>query len=141
MLWEAARYYFFFIFSSAALWKLSTGALWESGQMSSILMAQHVQGIYDYPATLATHFHSWLIVHGGVASGLLVAGFAIQLSFFGGFFTKKYDRIYLLLFVTFFALNYLLMHVVSIELFIFCLVLLDWDKAPPNLPGGEGIKA
>ena len=127
-LWEAARYYFFFIFSSAAVWKLSSGALWEPGQMQAILMSQHAQTIYDYPDSTLTHFHSYLIAHAGVARLFLLAGFAIQFSFFGGFFTRKFDRTYLILFIAFFIMNYFLMNIVSIELFIFGIVLLDWDK-------------
>lgn len=126
--WDAARYYFFFIFASASLWKLSTGALWHSGQMSSILMAQHAQTIYENPGSIFSQMHSYLIAHSGLAQMSLWAGFLIQLSFFGGFFTRKYDRAYLALFLTFFAINYLLMQIVSVDLFIFCLVLLDWDK-------------
>jgi hypothetical protein len=134
MLWEAARYYFFFIFASAALWKLSTGALWHSGQMSSILMSQHAQAIYDYPTSWSSHLYSYLISHPGIAQLFLWAGFAIQLSFFGGFFTRKYDRVYLALFVSFFVVNFLLMHILSLELFIFCLVLLDWEKIAAPTP-------
>lgn len=126
-IWEALRYYFFFIFLSAAMWKLSTGALFDSKQMSSILMSQHVQTIYDYPSSVMTHFYSYLIAHEGLARLFLIAGFALQISFIGGFFTKKYDRIYMLLFIAFFVTNYFLMHIVSIELFIFCLVLWDWN--------------
>ena len=137
IMWEAARYYFFFIFSSAALWKLSTGALFHSGQMSAILMSQHAQSINDYPATMSSHMHSYLIAHGGLSQALLIAGFLIQASFIGGFFTKRFDRIYLILFMAFFAMNYLLMHILSIELFVFLLVLLDWDRIEKKRPSAS----
>lgn len=127
-LWEAARYYFFFIFSSAALWKLSRGTAWDSDNMSAILMAQHAQTIYEYPASLLTHLHSYLICHAGIARLFLLTGFFVQLSFLGGFFTKKYDKVYMALFVAFFAMNYLVMQIYDLEIFIFFLVLLDWDK-------------
>ena len=127
-LWDAARYYFFFIFASAAIWKLSTGSLWAPGQMSSILMAQHAQTIYENPSSIFSQLHSYLIAHTGIAQVFLWAGFLIQLSFLGGFFTRKYDRIYLALFIAFFVINYLLMQIVSLDLFIYCLVLLDWNK-------------
>ena len=127
-LWEAGRYYFFFIFSSAALWKLSRGAIWDSGQMSSILMAQHAQTIYEYPSSMLTHFHSYLIAHPVLARLFLISAFIMQLSFLGGFFTKKYDKIYILLFIAFFVVNYPLMQIKDIEIFIFILALLDWDK-------------
>ena len=128
ILWDAARYYFFFIFASASIWKLSTGALWHPGQMSTILMAQHAQSIYESPTSFFSQFHSYLRAHAGIAQIFLWAGFLIQFSFLGGFFTRKYDRVYLALFLTFFVINYLLMQIVSLDLFIFCLVLLDWNK-------------
>lgn len=127
-LWEAARYYFSFIFSSAALWKLSRGTVLDGGHMSSVLMAQHVQTIYEYPASVFAHIHSYLISHAGLARLVFLTGFVIQLSFLGGFFTKKYDRVYLVLFIAFFAMNYLVMQIFDLEIFIFLLVLLDWDK-------------
>jgi hypothetical protein len=137
LMWQAARYYFFFIFSSAALWKLSSGSLWAHGQMSSIMMAQHAQTIYEYPSSMLTHLRSYIIAHPTISTSFLWAGFLLQLSFLGGFFTKKYDRAYLVLFLAFFVVNYLLMGIFSVELFIFCLVLLDWDKieAPKIVKG------
>ena len=144
-LWEAARYYLFFIFSSAALWKLSRGAILNSGHMSSVLMAQHVQTIYEYPSSLFTHLHSYLISHAGLARLIFLIGFILQLSFLGGFFTKRYDRIYLVLFIAFFAMNYLVMQIFDLEIFIFLLVLLDWDKIEKKIknpiPASEPLTA
>lgn len=126
-LWQAARYYFFFIFASASLWKLSTGALWHKGQMQAILMAQHAQTLSEYPYWWLSHLRSYLIANPQTAWFILLAGFLIQLSFWGGFFTKKFDRFYLVLFLCFFAFNYVVMGIVSYNLFIFCLVLFNWQ--------------
>jgi hypothetical protein len=104
------------------------GALWHDGQMSAILMAQHAQTLYESPNSLLSQVHAFLISHPGAAQCCLWSGFLIQLSFIGGFFTQRFDRIYLILFILFFAINYLIMDIVSIELFVFCLVLIDWDK-------------
>jgi hypothetical protein len=128
LMWQAVRYYFFFIFTSAALWKLSTGSLFAGHQMRAILMAQHAQYIFDYPGAWSSHFYSYLIAHSALSQAFLWAGFLLQASFIGGFFTAKYDRIYLILFIAFFVMNYVLMHILSPEFFIFCLVLADWDK-------------
>jgi predicted MFS family arabinose efflux permease len=91
-------------------------------------MDQHAQSIYDYPGTLSTRFYSYLIAHDGLAQVLMLSGVAIQASFIGGFFTRKYDRVYLFLFIAFFVVNFILMHILSLELFILLIVLLDWDK-------------
>ncbi|MCW3126319.1 MAG: hypothetical protein JWO03_1977 [Bacteroidetes bacterium] len=126
--WEAVRYYFFFMFSSAALWKICRGSAFDPHQMSNILMAQHAQYIYDYPDSIFTRLYSYLISHYQVSFALLIMMVLIQLSFLGGFFTKKYDRIYLYIFIAFTLLNYLVMHISSAPLLIFCLVLLNWEK-------------
>ena len=128
LVWEAVRYYFFFIFGSAALWKLSTGGLWSSSQMSSILMAQHAQTLYEYPTSYLSQFHSYLISHAAIAQAAYWLGFLIQLSFWGGFFTRKFDKVYLALFVSFIITNFLLMHILSLDLLIFSLVLFDWHQ-------------
>jgi hypothetical protein len=128
ILWQAVRYYIFFIFSSAAVWKLLNGGLWDSHQMQHILMAQHAQYIYDSPASLTSQIASYLISQPLVSQAILIAGFVLQASFIGGFFTRRLDRIYLILFINFFVVNYLVMHIFSVELLILCLVLLDWEK-------------
>ena len=126
--WESVRYYFFFIFASASLWKLFRGSAFDPHQMSGILMAQHAQYIYDYPDTIFSHIYSYLISHYQVSFSILITVVLIQLSFIGGFFTRKYDRIYLILLVAFVILNYFIMHIYSADLFIFVLVLLDWER-------------
>lgn len=126
ILWEATRYYFFFIFASASLWKLFSGAPFHSGQMQAILMAQHAQAIYDHPQAWSSILRSWLIAHNTVAQALLIGGWLIQLSFFGGFLTRRWDRTYIFLFLAFFVTNYFLMNILSVELFIMLPVLFQW---------------
>ena len=137
--WEAARFYFFFMFSSAALWKVCRGSLLDTHQMSNILMAQHAQYIYDYPDGLFTGLYSYLISHYQASYVLLLSMAAIQLSYLGGFFTRKYDRIYLIVFILFTFLNYVVMHINSAPLLIFILVLFDWDKIELKLSKSKTI--
>jgi hypothetical protein len=126
--WEAARYYFFFVFSSAALWKIFRGAAFDPHQMSNILMSQHAQYMYDYPDSIFSQLYTYLISHYQVSFAILLSMVAIQFSFLGGFFTKKFDRVYLVVLIAFCILNYVVMHIYSLDLLIFALVLLDWDK-------------
>lgn len=127
-LWEGARYYFFFMFASAALWKLTRGAIFDPHQMVAILKAQHAQYLYDYPDGLFAPLYTYLISHAGLSQTLLISMMLIQLSFLGGFFTKRLDRIYLYLFIFFVIINYLVMHISSLPLLVFVLVLIDWDR-------------
>ena len=126
--WEAVRYYFFFMFSSAALWKLCRGSAFDAHQMSHILMAQHAQHMYDYPDSIFTQLHSYLIAHYRVSWALLLTMVLVQLSFIGGFFTRRFDRVYLFLFVGFMVMNYIVMQISSAPLLIFLLLLVDWER-------------
>jgi hypothetical protein len=126
--WEAVRYYFFFIFASASLWKICRGSAFDPHQLSNILMAQHAQYMYDYPDSIFTQMYAYLISHYQVSFAMMFTVVLVQLGFLGGFFTKKYDRIYFVLLIVFCLLNYIVMHVYSFDLLIFLLVLLDWDK-------------
>lgn len=127
-LWEAARYYFFFMFASAGLWKLTRGAIFDPHQMVAILKAQHAQYLFDYPDGLFAPLYTYLISHAALSQAILITMMLIQLSFLGGFFTKKLDRAYLYIFILFIILNYLVMHISSLPLLLFVLVLLDWSK-------------
>jgi hypothetical protein len=138
--WEGVRYYFFFVFASASIWKICRGSAFDSHQMSHILMAQHAQYIFDYPDFILTRLYTYLITHYQLSFAMLISVVIIQFSFIGGFFTKKYDRIYLILLIAFCIFNYVVMHINSADLLIFSLVLIDWDKIQslPTLSKGEG---
>lgn len=127
-MWEAARYYFFFMFASAGLWKLTRGAIFDPLQMVNILKAQHAQYLYDHPDGLFAPLYTYLISHSGLSQGILISMMVIQLCFLGGFFTKRFDRAYLYIFILFIAMNYIVMHISSLPLLVFALVLIDWDR-------------
>lgn len=128
ILWEAARYYFFFMFASAALWKLSRGGVFDPHQMVAILKAQHAQYLYDYPNGIFAPLYTYLISHAALSQAILIAMVLIQLSFLGGFFTRRFDRAYLYIFILFIIMNYLVMHISSLPLLVFVVTLIDWDK-------------
>lgn len=132
MLWEATRYYFFFMFASAGLWKLTRGAIFDPHQMVAILKAQHAQYLFDYPDGLFAPLYTYLISHAGLSQAILISMMVIQLSFLGGFFTRRLDRIYLYIFILFIAMNYIVMHISSLPLLVFVLVLIDWERAAPK---------
>jgi hypothetical protein len=128
--WDGARYYLFFMFSSAALWKLGRGSELDTHQFSNILMAQYAQYLYDYPTGLFTTWVGYLIAHPSISYLFLLAGLGLQLSFIGGFITKRYDRVYLLLLFGFVIFNYVLMHILLLEILPMGLLLLDYTDTP-----------
>jgi hypothetical protein len=105
------RYFFVYVFSSAGLWKLRTGAIFNNDQMSSILLEQHLR----YLAYNLNDYYSrtiyFLINSPKLSYSIYCLAIIIQLSFIFGFFTKKFDRIFLGLFVLFIVSDYFLMSI------------------------------
>ena len=117
------RYYFLFFVSSVAVWKIITGSVFNPDQMSGILVFQHANLLYTAPESLWGRWYSWLIEHRVISQGLLVAACAIQLSFITGFFTKRYDRLLVALYLMFLVADLLLMQINYFDSFIFCALL------------------
>jgi hypothetical protein len=126
--WEAARYYFLYIFASAALWKILRGSAFYQDQLSNILKSQQLNLLLQNPNTLKAHVVQYLIANPGVSHMVLLVNVLVQLSFIAGFFTKKYDRVLLALAIIFCIANYFVMSIISAELLILGLTLLNWDS-------------
>ncbi|HMD01181.1 MAG TPA: hypothetical protein VKH37_13555 [Ferruginibacter sp.] len=105
------RYLFILIFSSSALWKICTGAVFNTEQMSAILANQHaaylVSANGDWYANLITYF----IGHQNLSYCIYLAATLAELVFVVGFFTKKWDRILIVIFLLFVAVDYFLMRI------------------------------
>jgi hypothetical protein len=101
LLWKAVRYYLLFLFVSGACWKIARGAAFEPMQLHNILLLQHGQLLAEQPGSIQAQGIRWLLLHPPVTQGLLLATVAIQLSFAAGFFTNRFDRVLLTLFIIF----------------------------------------
>ncbi|MCW5907394.1 MAG: hypothetical protein KIS94_06020 [Chitinophagales bacterium] len=128
LLWQGARYYLLYIFASAALWKLLRGSAFEPEQMVNILKAQQLDVLLQQPGSLRAVIAQYLIAHPAVAHGVLVTNMLLQLSFVTGFFTKRFDVVLLVLCVVFVVANYFAMSIVSAELLILCIPLLNFKQ-------------
>lgn len=128
LLWEGARYYLLYIFASAALWKLLRGSAFEPQQMVNILKAQQLDLLIQQPDSVRAAIAQYLIAHPAVAHTVLVTNVLLQLSFLIGFFTKRFDTVLLALCVVFVAANYFAMSIVSAELLILCITLLNFKQ-------------
>jgi len=120
------RYYVLFIFVSAALWKIFRGSVFSADQMFEILKQQHLYQLLDYPSGNYTWFIYYLIDHKILAQLLFIIGCMLQLSFFVGFFTRRFDKVLLVLFFVFFLGDYLFMGLGFYELYILSITLLPW---------------
>lgn len=128
LLWEGARYYLLYIFASAALWKLLRGSAFEPQQMVNILKAQQLELLIQQPGSIRAAIAQYLIAHPAVAHTVLGTNVLLQLSFLIGFFTKRFDTVLLALCVVFVAANYFAMSIVSAELLILCITLLNFKQ-------------
>ena len=126
--WEAVRYYFLYIFSSAGLWKVLRGSAFYHDQLSNILKSQQINLLLQNPNNYKAHLAQYLISHTNVSHIVLLVNVALQLSFAIGFFTKKFDRVLFALAITFVVANFMVMGILSMELLILNLTLLDWEK-------------
>jgi len=126
--WEAVRYYFLYIFSSAACWKVLRGSAFYHDQLTNILKNQQINLLLQNPNNYKAHIAQFLISHSHFSHIVLLVNVILQLSFAIGFFTKKYDRVLFALAITFVVANFLVMGILSMELLILNLTLLDWEK-------------
>lgn len=124
--WQGARYYFLYIFASAACWKIMRGSVFYPEQMSHILKAQHLDLLLQHPPGFQAQFIQYLIAHPQVSHILLLVNVAVQLTFLVGFFTKRFDTHLFVLAVVFCVANYFVMSIISAELLILGLTLLNW---------------
>jgi len=126
--WEAVRYYFLYVFSSAGLWKILRGSAFYHDQLSNILKQQQINLLLQNPAGYKAHIAQFLISHTDFSHLLLLANVVLQLSFAIGFFTKKFDRFLFWFAIMFVIANFFVMGILSMELLILDLTLLNWEK-------------
>ncbi len=126
--WEGARYYMLYIFSSAALWKILRGSAFYQLQLSDILKSQQIDLLIQNPGTMKAHCVEYLIAHPETAHIILLINVLVQLSFAIGFFTRRFDSILFWLAIIFCVANYYVMSILSAELLILNLTLLNWNK-------------
>lgn len=127
-LWDAARYYWLYVFVSAALWKILRGSAFHNNQLSNILMAQQLDYLLQHPDTWRAHVLQYLIANPSVSHIILLVNVLLQLSFLLGFFTRRFDYWLIALSVVFVAANFFVMNIVSAELLVLNLTLINWPQ-------------
>ena len=124
----AIRYYFLFELTSACLWKLLRGTIFNVEQFSSILKIQNIEYFIFDQISFKAKFIFYLIEHPLVAQicwGLLIL---LQFSFIIGFFTRKLDILLIILYFFFAIGSFVLMNIISFETTIFLITLIPWHR-------------
>ena len=129
---QGLRYFFLFFFASSGVWKVVQGSIFNLDQMSGVLLFQHKEYLMD-----ANNFYSrivfWLIAHRQIAFSLFISATFLELFFFIGFFTKKYDRLLIAIFVLFLISDVLVMRIPYWEVTPFLITLwYSKYKKPEN---------
>jgi hypothetical protein len=110
------RYVFLFFFFSAGFWKIYLGGVFNPAQMSNILVLQHGHFLTQAPNTFFTRWTQWLIYHPTIGWVLYLLATLNELIFVVGFFTRRWDRWLLVLFLIFLFFDQLVMQIAYYEM-------------------------
>lgn len=110
-LMKVCRYYFLYAFVSAAIWKSARGAVFNGQEMSRILLIHHTDLLTGDCSSFACRAYHWLIVHPVISQPLYIGGALLEASFVLGFFTRRFDRLFIVLAILFVIADLLLMRI------------------------------
>jgi hypothetical protein len=124
LFFEGLRYFFLYFFVSAAIWKFAQGGIFNGSEMSGILLFQHNELLTNSPGYWQSNLILYLIQHTQLSYLLYLSATLLELIFFTGFFTKKYDRVLIVLFIIFLLMDYFIMRIPYYEISPLALTLL-----------------
>ncbi|MBS1512655.1 MAG: hypothetical protein JST86_17555 [Bacteroidetes bacterium] len=105
------RYVFLLLFFSTGVWKIRGGGLFNIEQMGAILIRQHAPYITEAPNNWFTGFVYFMANHKVFAYLFYLAATLLELVFAIGIFTKRYDRLLIILFILFVIMDFFLMRI------------------------------
>ena len=110
LLLQGGRYFFLFFFASAGIWKLVQGGLLYPDQMSGVLLYQHKELFTQQPYGLHAKL-LWEVTNSGWGYFLYLAATLAEMVFVIGFFTKRFDRWLIAIFLLFLVIDHWLMRI------------------------------
>jgi hypothetical protein len=121
LLWEGLRYFTFFIYADAFIWKLVRGS-WLFDKQGILIIKSNITPIlYAHPDFRLKGLYEYLFLHPHYADILFKSGFVLEGLFLVGFFTKKFD-LYFVFFSLLLAIGFYLMA----DAFAFELLILNF---------------
>lgn len=132
LLFRALRYYTCFILASAAIWKITMGLPFEAGQMKWLLLHQHADALVSGKKNIGLSLVKFLIENPGKGDVILWIALSLQLSFFIGFITQRFDRLLLILFILFFLGDLILMGMSFYPMWVLLPVFGNWKLKQPS---------
>lgn len=122
------RYVFLFFFFSAGVWKIYWGGVFNPAQLSNILAFQHAHVLALAPESSFAKFINWLMDHPRIGWFIYILATAIELVFVVGFFTMKWDRWLIILFLLFLVFDQLIMQIGYYEMIPMLIPLYFYSK-------------
>ncbi len=119
LMWEGIRYYVCYIYVMSFVWKLwinDSFFYWNQG-IGSVKM-NLVEYLYHYPGTIMSSFLKFFIAHPYLLNIGNTFIFLLEGLMVVGFFTKKYDRLLMLLPIIIHVCTYIFADVFFIEMLI-----------------------
>ena len=113
--WQLIRYWICFLYCSAGIYKMVYGGFFYANNMSNILQQMNAEWLFFNPKGVQTSCIYFLINHPFWAQLFYQAAVLIEMAFFIGFFTKKYDKYLVSTLILFHVGNYFLLHISFIE--------------------------
>jgi hypothetical protein len=108
---HAMRYIFLLIFFSAGLWKIRAGGIFNVEQMSAILLLQHSSYITTDAGNWFSKFIIYLVNNTWLSYSIYLLATLAEIAFIAGFFTKKFDKLLVVLFILFIVCDLFLMRI------------------------------
>lgn len=133
LLFEGLRYFFLYFLVSAAVWKLAQGGLFNSSQMTGILLYQHKELLASSPDYWQTNFILYLVQHTQLSYLLFLSATLLEFLFIIGFFTKKHNGLLFVLFIVFLLTDHLIMRIPYYDTFPLALTLVLLPKKDEDL--------
>lgn len=126
-LFQGLRYMLLYILASSAIWKIVQGGLFNTEQMSGVLLYQHADFIQFYRllaicyACMADRTFIYFLpaLFGGCITAILLHHW---------FLYKKYDKVLLVFMLVFFIADYFIMRIVFFDLAVLMLPMLKWRE-------------
>ena len=133
---QTMRYFFLLIFFSSAIWKIRAGAIFNVEQMSAILVNQHAAYLVAEPNAWFSNVVKYLVTHRQLSYIIYLLATLSEFIFIIGFFTKRFDKLLIIVFILFVLLDYFLMSInyFSWTAFLVCLWLSKYECPPKERP-------
>lgn len=128
LLVRGLKYFFLFFFFSAGVWKIRQYGIFYVDEMIGILLQQHKELLIHPQKHWYKNFIYWLINHPSVSYLLYLGATTAELFFITGFFTNRFNRLLIIIFVAFLIADYVIMRIPYLEMTPFLLTLMADKK-------------